>query len=151
MERLTERWCAGGIRIKGCSTLYADKERKGAPASNAIVRLAAYEDAMPLERAQELARAEKDGRLVVIPCKVGDVVYFPVAGKWNAATIDRIEIDLNGVKFGWIQYDVGPEVNKLLSWAKGCFATGDIGKTVFLAREEAEAALKKREADNEVD
>lgn len=66
MERLTER-CAGGIRIKGCSTLYADKERKGAPASNAIARLSAYEDAMPLERAQELAQAEKDGRLVILP------------------------------------------------------------------------------------
>ena len=32
-----------------------------------IDRLAAYEDAMPLDRAQELAQAEKDGRLVVLP------------------------------------------------------------------------------------
>ena len=32
-----------------------------------IDRLAAYEDAMPLERAQELAQAEKDGRLVMLP------------------------------------------------------------------------------------
>lgn len=35
-------------------------------------RLAAYEDTMPLERAQELAQAEKDGRLVVLPCKPED-------------------------------------------------------------------------------
>lgn len=32
-----------------------------------IDRLAAYENAMPLERAQEFAQAEKDGRLVVLP------------------------------------------------------------------------------------
>lgn len=44
MERLTERWCKGMVRIKGCSSLYPDKERKGAPATSAIVRLAAYED-----------------------------------------------------------------------------------------------------------
>lgn len=43
VERLTER-CDGGIRIKGCSSLYPDKERKGAPATSAIVRLAAYEE-----------------------------------------------------------------------------------------------------------
>lgn len=28
-----------------------------------VTRLAAYEDTMPLERAQELARAEKDGKI----------------------------------------------------------------------------------------
>lgn len=39
------------------------------PSGNAAIRLAAYEDTMPLERVQELAQAEKDGRLVVLPCK----------------------------------------------------------------------------------
>ena len=39
-----------------------------------VQRLATYEDAMLLERAQELAQAEKDGRLVVLPppAKEGD-------------------------------------------------------------------------------
>lgn len=44
MERLTKRWCKGMVRIKGCSTAYPDKERKGAPMASAIARLAAYED-----------------------------------------------------------------------------------------------------------
>lgn len=44
MERLTERYGDGYIAIKGCTTAYSDKERKGAPHANAIVRLAAYED-----------------------------------------------------------------------------------------------------------
>lgn len=42
----------------------------------AIERLAAYEDTeMEPERVAELAQAERDGRLVVLPCKVGDTVY----------------------------------------------------------------------------
>lgn len=43
MERLTER-IDGYIKIKGCKSRYPLEERKGAPATNAIVRLAAYED-----------------------------------------------------------------------------------------------------------
>lgn len=44
----------------------------------AVNRLADYEDVMPLERVQELAQAERDGRVVVLPCKVkvGDRVYI---------------------------------------------------------------------------
>ncbi len=30
---------------------------------------------MPLERAKELAQAEKDRQLMVLPCKVGDMVW----------------------------------------------------------------------------
>ena len=59
--RLTEICEMNGkkyIRIKGTKALYADKERDGAPASNAIVRLATYED------------AGEQGRLVsVVRCK----------------------------------------------------------------------------------
>ena len=38
-------------------------------------RLKLYEDAMTLERAQELAQAEKDGRLVVLPFCIGVPLY----------------------------------------------------------------------------
>lgn len=46
------------------------------PSGEAAKRLAAYEDAMTLERAKELAQAEKDGRLVVLPleAKEGDPI-----------------------------------------------------------------------------
>lgn len=39
-----------------------------------LEELARYKDAMPMERAQELAQAERDGRLVVLPppAKEGD-------------------------------------------------------------------------------
>ena len=38
-------------------------------------------------RPREIAEADKDGRVVVLPCKVGDTVYFALLGRiieaWN--------------------------------------------------------------------
>lgn len=98
-------------------------------------RLAAYEDAMPLERAQELAQAEQDGRLVVLPCKVGDMVYRVITTRDTAPIMTEIEIK---------------------SLAQAIELIGEIGKhkvvSWYMTLEEAEAALKKREeADNEAD
>lgn len=92
MERLTEEVYGKYIRIKGTKSLYERYERDGAPLSNAIVRLSAYEDTglepedmkrafnedavlklagqalgMSPDRLRELAQAEKEGRLVVLP------------------------------------------------------------------------------------
>ena len=92
-----------------------------------IDRLAAYEDTMPLERARELAQAEKDGRLVVLPGKVGDTVYQTDKIKVYECKVKKIIFDTDGAAFD-----------------------GEaIGKYVFLTREEAEAALKKREEEND--
>lgn len=44
MERLTERWSESVVKLKGCSNVYANVERKRAHIQNAIVRLAVYED-----------------------------------------------------------------------------------------------------------
>lgn len=61
MERLTER-VGEFIRIKGCKTLYASEERKGAYLCNAIVRLAEYEDLGQIDHLQELVEAEREER-----------------------------------------------------------------------------------------
>lgn len=67
-------------------------------------------------RLRELAEADKDGRLVALPCKVGDTVYT------LRRTFDGA--DVVGEKELW--WDDIPQ----------------LGKTVFLTREEAEAALE---------
>lgn len=102
-----------------------------------VARLAAYEDAMPLERAQELSQAEKDGRLVVLPCKVGDKVYRVITTASAAPVVTEIEIKTLGQAVDLIGTIGKKQV--LVSW--------------YLTREEAEAALKKREeeGDNEAD
>ena len=104
-------------------------------------RLAAYEDAMPLERAQELAQAEKAGRMVVLPCKLHESIFYIEDGE----LFDDVPYEVSlGQKSG--------EWNESLMFECQygfCFFEEDVGKTVFLTYKEAKAALKKREADNE--
>lgn len=73
------------------------------------------------ERLRELAEADKEGRVVVLPCKVGDTAY----------RLQYIEETP-----GW--YVVGvTEMKFSLEWV------ADVGKTIFATREEAELALKE--------
>lgn len=86
------------------------------------------------ERLRELAEAEKDGRLVVLPCKVGDELWtfcsHPVEQVYSFAVTDTST--LNG--------------RTMLNTSRcGVIDARDVGKTVFLTREEAEAALRRTE------
>lgn len=85
------------------------------------------------DRLRELAEADKDGRVMVPPCEVGDVVYgfhgektiLPMVAKWIETNTD-----------GWcvaVQY---------APMAPRFYRFSDFGKTVFLTREEAEKALE---------
>lgn len=86
-------------------------------------RLKAYEDIAELcggfDRLRELAEADKDGRVVVLPCKVGDTVYILRRAFDGADVVGETEL--------W--WDDIPQ----------------LGKTVFLTREEAENALQEME------
>lgn len=85
-------------------------------------------DSVPADRVIELLTAEKDGRLVVLPCKVGDTVYQTDGLRVYECKVKKIVFDTDGIAFD----------------------DEAIGKYVFLSREEAEAAMKKmKEADNE--
>lgn len=95
-----------------------------------------------LDRLEELAEADKAGRLVVLPCKVGDTVWVtrnPWTGKLLKNPLDAYA---NGMK----KFSHGLYVNLLFD-ARKINGTRDyeinhIGKTVFLTREEAEKALE---------
>lgn len=87
-------------------------------------------------------QAEQEGRLVVLPCKVGDTVYEPFAGKVYEKTVDRIIINRFTTPQIWIETKLPFATPRLKRWDMA------IGKTVFLTREEAEGALQK-EAQHE--
>lgn len=148
MERLTERfdgwvmrkWCHGPCRTCNrveCADIYT-----------MIDHLAAYEDTglepeevvqtklalmgkvlaevkefdgVPVNRMIELAQAEKDGRLVVLPCKPGQTI-------WVESCIRGRVTDIATPDIAWIIEN-----------------TERFGKEIFLTREEAEVAMKKRE------
>ena len=91
----------------------------------ALHELNAYKDLGPIDHIRDLIKAEQDGRLVVLPCKVGDTVY----------QIDAERVYESEVK--WIIFDCDDIA----------FDERAIGVSIFLTREEAEAALKGGESD----
>ena len=91
-----------------------------------LMRLADLESLCSYTRLRELAEADKDGRLVVLPCEVGTATYYihyPIA-----VYPDKSE----------------PEIKR------GIFTLCDldrVGNSVFLTREEAEKALEAMKDD----
>ena len=116
------------------------EEIKAPFTEDAMINPAAQELGVEPTRLRELAVADKDGRVVVLPCKVGDVVYgfhgektiLPMVAKWIETNTD-----------GWciaVQY---------APMAPRFYRFSDFGKTVFLTREEAEKALAEMEGKKE--
>lgn len=90
-----------------------------------------------LNRIRDLAKADKDGRLVVPPCKAGDTVYEVTSRK----TISEYRVKAIRVELfcTFIEWDiVAGFVDKSIFGVP----VNEIGKTVFLTREGAEKALE---------
>ena len=123
-------------RLKDCLAAYEDRglrpeevlpKDKADDIALKLMRLADLESICSYTRLRELAEADKDCRLVVLPCKVGDTVYRifnppsrePVISAHTLMSVDYI--------VRWID---------------------KFGKTVFLTREEAEKALEEMKDGN---
>lgn len=91
-----------------------------------IIESAFSDDTSKAERIRELLKADKDGRVVVLPCKVGDTVYRL---QYVEESPGRFIVDAVPIKFALI-------------WLN------EFGKTVFLTREEAEKELEAMKDGN---
>jgi len=120
MSRLTKRKTDG-------TAWYNHTVEREVKNGDILEKLAHYED------------LEEAGRLIELPCKVGDTVYFPLKYKHNSAIINCIQIEKHGIFVYWEQYETGVDVTEL--WDEGSFEISAIGKTVFLTKAEAEANL----------
>lgn len=89
-----------------------------------------------LGRLVNLAEADKDGRVVVLPCKVGDTVWAILDGKKHACKCMVEFINIGGLGTTIVLCKVDG-----LREQYGVTAAS-FGKTIFLSREEAEAALE---------
>ena len=95
-------------------------------------------DGLPIDRLRELAKADKAGRLVVLPCKVGDTV-------WITGSVRRLYSEKVRTFFcGNPSYGRGMADNSVqMIRTTGCdIPIREFGKTVFLTREEAEKVLE---------
>lgn len=155
MERLTEYEIVGG-HVHAVPTGDVDQammrlaayedtglEPEQCENAKAIIESAFSDDTSKAERIRELLKADKAGQLVVLPCKVGEKLW--VIGRDNVPR----EMALEAPDIRTVCTD---EDNLCMSTCNrkpdGACAYRlrndgtDIGKTVFLTREEAEEALE---------
>lgn len=148
MERLTYRDKDGFPMMK----------KRGGFKQGGVERLAAYEDTelepeeidmdheaaeqlrhlcrnYDLDRLEKLAEADRDGRVVVLPCKMGDKLYRVFAG-------EIFEYRVGSMKYFAIQGRWDIETYPFCPCVES-----SIGKTIFLTREEAEKALEAKKDD----
>lgn len=87
-----------------------------------------------LNRLKELSEAYKDGRCLVLPCKVGTKELYIIDEYEEIYYLDADEVTIKRFPTGTIifEYDSYELEYK------------DFGKTVFLTKEEAERALEER-------
>lgn len=140
--------CYGrGCKIKDCPfeievcerlAAYEDtgltpEEIKAPFTEDTMINLAAQALGVETSRLRGLAEADKDGRVIVLPAKIGDTLY----------AVTRFGIEKRVVKeiaapFFYNTYESSDR-------AALPTAIRNFGKTVFLTREEAEKALQEME------
>ena len=142
--------CYGsGCKIKACPfktavcerlAAYEDtgltpEEIKAPFTEDTMINLAAQALGVEPSRLREIAEADKDGRCVVLQCKVGDTV-------WRIVRDGEPHITRDEVRDMYFADDMTICVE--LVGGRVTF-TEKFGKTVFLSREEAEKALREME------
>ena len=102
-----------------------------------------------IKKLAEYETAEEEGRLVVLPCKVGDYIWDIDVGRPCA-------YEVTGCSIGNLNDDYCDDVvmifDEVITYysnynvsVTGNFAASEIGKSIFLTREEAEKELKEME------
>ena len=103
---------------RGCAPEEVLPKDKADEIALKLMRLADLESLCSYTRLRELAESDKDGRLVVLPCKPGDTVYMI---SWRLNRRHKIEERVFSLTY---------------------FDPAKYGKDYFLTREEAEKALE---------
>ena len=85
-----------------------------------------------LDRLEKLAEADRDGRVVVRPCKVGDTLFRVFAG-------EILEHKVRNMRYLAIQGRWDIDTTPFCSYVES-----SIGKTIFLTHEQAERALEAK-------
>lgn len=121
-------------QVWGRLKAYEDSRLSPEDAANlhAILRLG---DGMTLMRLRELAVADQEGQVIVLPCEVGHAAYWVHNGIITDCRVNRIQVNRKGVFLCL-------KSNK----SHGAFRVDTcLGKTVFLTHEKAEKALAEME------
>ena len=118
------------------------EEIKALFTEDAMINLAAQALGVEPSRLRELAVADKDGRVVVLPCKVGDILW--ITGSIRRLYSAKVRTFFIGHPscVRWGDNDGGIQ---MIRTTECDVPMRDFGTTVFLTREEAEKALAEME------
>lgn len=113
-----------------------DVERSKLEIEAGCVKAIARTYGIDINRLRKLAEADRDGRVVVMPCKVGQRVFALLDTDKHISECEVKQIGL-GNEIGFVGIEpIGARGREYGVSIKG------FGKTVFLTREAAEAALE---------
>ena len=99
-------------------------------------------EGLQIDRIRELAEADKDGRVVVLPCKVGDTVW--IVGAVRKLYSAKVRAFFCGNPSAVRGRDPDGHIH-MIRTTECDIPMQEFGKTVFLSREEAEKALRGME------
>lgn len=131
----------------------------------AVAQITEFEG-LPIARLRELAVADKEGRVVVLPCKGTDELYVVGTKQIVECSVaemylmddETIEYLVNfecvdncdGCPFNsWERETVSDEYHCGGEYGDGSVSSKNFGKTVFLTREDAEKALAEKEGEKD--
>ena len=117
------------------------EELKLSMMGKAISEITEFEG-LPIDRIRELAEADKDGRVVVLPCKVGDTVW--IVGAVRKLYSAKVRTFFCGHPSAVRGRDPDGHIH-MIRTTECDIPMQEFGKTVFLSREEAEKALRGME------
>lgn len=107
-----------------------------------IIESAFADDVSKAERIRKLLAADKEDRVMILPCKVGDAVWFA------RSAYRQVDNPIEATVTGFASYGTTGELIFTTMTVEGQitrrFLEHQIGKTAFLSFEEAERALEER-------
>lgn len=130
MERLTERYVPNNEK-KGIAGIKVFESENKTP----LVKVLSGEYLYPaIEKLSTYEDLEEQGLLVRLPCKIGDDLYCIVNGE-----VKKLKVH----SFGVPDFEITDIEFKYVDGFKIVRFVGELGKTVFLTREEAVNKLEE--------
>lgn len=134
-------WRLKAYEDRGCEPEEVLPKDKADEIALKLMRLADLESLCSYDRLREFAEADKDGRVLILPCKVGDKVWFET---YKNSARDCIGIQPHEVARISVDIIVPGEI------VDTGIPVDQIGVSVFLSEAEAVAADAKPPAGNAI-
>ena len=137
MERLTDRNADGDYFypkcFEKCDGFGASRKCDNCEITTSICeKLGKYED------------LDEQGRLIKLPCKIGDIIYRVNAGA-KEPVIKMIVLQVNYKQLREDRIIIRIDAMNDNDMGESCYLLEDFGKNVFITKSEAEAKLKELE------